>query len=206
MSDYVAVIDYGLCNLDSVRRALEECGATAKITDDPADIEAADRCVLPGVGAFAKAMDNLNQRGLSDAIRTHVQIKQRPMLGVCLGMHLLGSYGEESGGADGLGLVPARIVKLHPAEARERVPHVGWNAVNVRKDSVLFQEVSAGTDYYFVHSYHMQCETAEDILATTPYCGGFVSAIESGCVMGVQFHPEKSQSAGFRLISNFLEF
>lgn len=204
MSNTVAIVDYGLCNLDSIRRALEECGANAFITDDPKAVATANRCVLPGVGAFAKAMENLRSTGLDDAVREHALEAQRPFLGVCLGMHLMGGTGEEGRIETGLNLIPSRIVRLQPSESLERVPHIGWNVVDPVLDCPLLDGIPANTDFYFVHSYHMRCETESDIVATTPYCGRFVSVIQRDNIVGTQFHPEKSQAAGFRLLENFL--
>lgn len=201
----IAVIDYGMCNLDSIRRGLEECGARAVITDNPADIARADRCVLPGVGAFTMAMNRMCESGLNDAIVEFVRQIQRPFLGICLGMQMIGDHGEEGEGAKGLGLLPARAVRLQPKDATERIPHIGWNELVLPEAGTgLFAEIPSGTDFYFVHSYHMVCDRPEDVLATTPYCGEFVSAIGRDNLWGVQFHPEKSQRSGIRLLQNFL--
>jgi glutamine amidotransferase len=184
---------------------LEECGARAVITDNPADIARADRCVLPGVGAFTLAMNRICKSGLNDAIFEFVRELQRPLLGICLGMQLIGDHGEEGQGARGLGLLPARAVRLQPKDATERIPHIGWNELVLPEVGTgLFAEIPSGTDFYFVHSYHMVCDRPEDVLATTPYCGEFVSAVGRDNLLGVQFHPEKSQRAGIRLLQNFL--
>ena len=201
----IAIIDYGLCNLSSIHRALAECGSRAFIANEPAQITAADRCVLPGVGAFSQAMTNLQSIGLSEAILEFVEQAQRPLLGICLGMHLIGSYGEEGSGTSGIGLIPSKIVRLTPKDGEERVPHVGWNSVVPRDaDSPLFADIRSGTDFYFVHSYNMICEVPDHVIGTTPYCGGFNSAVSRDNVFGVQFHPEKSQQAGLKLLKNFL--
>ena len=200
---FVAIVDYGMCNLDSMRRALEECGANARVTADPGDLDEAERIVLPGVGAFADAMRNLRERGLDRALRQQAE-KRVPLLGVCLGMQLLASRGDEGGGAGGLGLVPGEVVKLEPTADSPRIPHVGWNEVRAAGEHPLFHGLAPDSDFYFVHSYHVRCASPGDVLATTPYCGGFASAIGRGPVMGTQFHPEKSQRAGFALLRNFL--
>lgn len=202
---FVAVVDYGMCNLDSMRRALEECGANPRVTDDPLELEQAERIVLPGVGAFADAIHNLRERKLDQALKTQAA-QQIPVLGVCLGMQLLAARGSEGGINEGLGLIPGEIVKLNPTADSPRIPHVGWNEVTPNREHPLFRGIGSGKDFYFVHSYRFHCADAADALAATPYCGGFTSAVARGHVMGVQFHPEKSQKTGFALLRNFLEY
>jgi glutamine amidotransferase len=201
----VIVVDYGVCNLDSVQRALEECGAHVEISGDPAALARADRILLPGVGAFPTAKRHLDERGLSGAIVDEATAGA-PLLGICLGMQLLATLGTEAGGAPGLGLVPASVQRLEPTESNSRIPHVGWNEVNPTGDHPLFAGIAPGTDFYFVHSFHMRCDDPSWVAATTPYCGGFTSAVSGANVHGVQFHPEKSQTAGFALLRNFLGF
>ena len=200
----VAIVDYGMCNLDSVRRAFEEVGARPYVTDDPADLDAADRIVLPGVGAFPDAMCNLRARGLDDALTKQVLEEGAPFLGVCLGMQLMAGVGAEVEPTRGLGWIDARCVRLAPTADDPRVPHVGWNEVTPTVASPLFDGIPPGADFYFVHSFHLACATDADVLATTPYCGGFTSVVQRGQVFGVQFHPEKSQQWGLRLLRNFL--
>lgn len=201
----VAVVDYGVSNLDSVARALEECGATPYVTSDPAELKKASLMVLPGVGAFADGMRNLRARGLDQALREQVLEQGVPLLGVCLGMHLLADRGIEGGESQGLGLIPGSVQKLQPDEPGTRVPHVGWNEVHPARPSPLMEGIEDGRDFYFVHSYHLACDDPADVLATTPYCGGIASAVQRGIVAGVQFHPEKSQKAGFALLRNFVK-
>ena len=200
----VAIVDYGMCNLDSVRRAFEEVGARPYVTDDPGDLSAADRVVLPGVGAFPEAMQNLRARGLDDALTKQVVDEGAPFLGVCLGMQLMAAIGHEVGPTKGLGWIEACCVRLEPTETDRRVPHVGWNEVTPWVDSPLFAGIPPATDFYFVHSFHVVCATAEQVLATTPYCDGFASAVQREQAFGVQFHPEKSQRWGLHLLRNFL--
>lgn len=205
----VVVVDYGMGNLDSVRRALEECGARVRISDDPGDLAAADRIVLPGVGAFPDAMRNLAARGLDEALTKQVVDEGVPILGICLGMQLAARLGHEVEPTQGLGWIAAEVVRMRPpAEGaqRERVPHIGWNEVVPVRDDPLFAGVPSGADFYFVHSYRVACLDPGDVLATTPYCGGFVSAFARGNVVGVQFHPEKSQHHGLALLRNFLSW
>lgn len=188
-----------------MRRALEECGADSRVTNDPKEIESAERIVLPGVGAFADAMCNLRERGLDQALKARVA-QNVPLLGVCLGMQLLASTGSEGGACEGLDLIPGEICKLQPMADSPRIPHVGWNEVVPSRDHPLFAGLLPSSDFYFVHSYKFTCTASSDALAQTPYCGGFTSAVARGHVMGVQFHPEKSQKAGFALLRNFLAF
>jgi glutamine amidotransferase len=205
MRTSVAVVDYGMCNIDSVVRALEECGAAAFVAREPAELARADRIVLPGVGSFRDAMVQLRARDLPAALDREVRELGAPFLGICLGMQLLATTGTEGGACDGLGWFPAAVERLAPTEQHaERIPHVGWNEVDPVGDQPLFRSIAPGTDFYFVHSYHVHCEPG-DAAATTPYCGGFTSALHADNIHAVQFHPEKSQHAGLALLRNFLE-
>jgi glutamine amidotransferase len=197
----VAIVDYKLCNLDSIARAVERCGGASLKTAAAESLREADKIVLPGVGAFGAAMDNLAALGLVEPIREEVA-KGKPLLGICLGMQLLAERSEESPGAAGLGLIPGEVVRLRP-RAAERVPHMGWNVVEPARSDLLFADVAPGTDFYFVHSYRMRTDPAH-VVATTPYCDDFPSVVRRGNVAGVQFHPEKSQAAGFALLTAFL--
>lgn len=202
----VFIIDYGMSNLGSIKRALEECGADVVISDDPKDIKLADRIVLPGVGAFADGMRNLAKGGWLDSLKEEVIENKIPLLGICLGMQLLSTKGYEGRETQGLGFIRGTVERLAALEPQERIPHVGWNEVFKKRESVLFNKIPDGTDFYFVHSYHFLAENKENIIATTPYCGGFTSAVSLNNIFGVQFHPEKSIPAGFQLLRNFLEF
>lgn len=200
----VAIVDSGLCNLDSVRRAFETVGARVSVAGAPADLARADRIVLPGVGAFGDAMRSLRERGFDEALAAEVLEGGAPFLGVCLGMQLLASIGHEGEETKGLGWLDAQVVRLTPAAGDRRVPHVGWNEVRPDGRCPLFDGIPSAADFYFVHSYHVVCAEIADVAATTPYCGGFVSAVARGDVFGVQFHPEKSQRWGLQLLANFL--
>jgi glutamine amidotransferase len=201
----VAIVDTGMCNLDSVRRAVEECGATGIVTGQPGDLRSCDRILLPGVGAFADAMASLRAHRLDVALADEAIDGNAPMLGICLGMQLLATTGWEGGReTPGLGFIEGEVVPLQPTEARERIPHIGWNSVEPEADAVLFEGIEQDSDFYFVHSFRVACKP-EDLAATTPYCGGFASAIQRGSLFGLQFHPEKSQHNGFRVLANFLK-
>src|SRR5438105_4350047 len=164
----VAIVDYGMCNLDSVRRAVEECGGQAVVTDEAGDIEAADRIILPGVGAFPDAMRNLTDRGLHKVLDEQVREEAAPFLGICLGMQLLASVGFEGGETAGLGWIEGEVPRLVPTDKDRRIPHVGWNEVVPRPGSPLFEGIEPGADFYFVHSYHYVCKPGDGIEATTP--------------------------------------
>lgn len=198
-----AIIDYGLSNIDSVARAVEECGATAIVTSDPRELARVGRIILPGVGSFADGMRELRSRRLDDAMRAEVIEKDVPLLGICLGMQLLATSGDEGGKTAGLDFVEGDVVRLSPLDATTRIPHIGWNSVDIRKASPLFDDIPSGKDFYFVHSYHFRCD-AGVVVAETDYCGGFVSCVSKGHIFGVQFHPEKSQKVGLHLLRNFL--
>jgi glutamine amidotransferase len=200
----VLVVDYGMGNMASVRRALEECGASVVTSDDPGAIDRAEALVIPGVGAFADGMKNLNARHLADSVRRAAGQARVPVLGICLGMHLLADRGFEGGEVEGLGLIGGEVRRLEP-HRNERLPHVGWNEVQVERSDALLHGVASGTDFYFVHSYHLAPADETDVAARTPYCGGFVSVVRRHNVWGTQFHPEKSGRAGFRVLENFLK-
>jgi glutamine amidotransferase len=201
----VVVVNSGVANLDSITRALSECGGRPVVSDDPIVVEKADRVVLPGVGSFATAMRNLNALGLAAAIRNLLNRRHVPFLGICLGMQLMATRGEEHGAAAGLDLIAGEVVPLQIKDPRERIPHMGWNEITARKASPLLGGLADGTDFYFVHSFHFRCADPADVLATVPGYGGVVAAIQRGNIMGTQFHPEKSQRAGFKLLQNFLK-
>ena len=200
----VAVIDTGMCNVDSMVRAIEECGAKADVTKVPSDLDRCDKMILPGVGAFPDAMVMLHEHGLVDAIRANVLDHEVPILGVCLGMQLLAARSEEVRDCEGLALLDANVIRLAPTSG-ERVPHVGWNEVDPNTSTTMFTGIAPSTDFYFVHSFHMICADAADVAATTPYCRTITSAVQRAHIWGTQFHPEKSQASGLRLLRNFVE-
>jgi len=201
----VAIVDYGMCNLDSVARAVEECGGRPLVTDQKKDLETAGRIILPGVGAFPEAMQNIRKRSLDRILSEQVFEHKIPFLGICLGMQLLAARGLEIAETAGLGWIPGEVKRLEPFGDDVRIPHVGWNEVQVVRESPLFKDISPNKDFYFVHSYHLCPQHDQDVLARTSYGRGFVSAVQRENIFGVQFHPEKSQRAGFQILKNFLQ-
>lgn len=204
----VAVVDYGRGNLFSISRALAHLGAEARVTSDPAELAAADRLILPGVGAFGDGMENLRERGLVEPLKAYAATG-RPLLGICLGMQLLMDESEEFGRHEGLGLVPGRVRRFPDSpERRWRVPHVGWSALETGgaawRGSSL-EGLKAGERMYFVHSYFVETAKPEHRLAVTPYAGlEFCSVLRAGSVEGCQFHPEKSGESGLCLLRTWL--
>ncbi len=207
----VAVIDYGMGNLHSIEKALQHADPSVevKVTHEAASILAADRVVFPGVGAMRDCMAALKSRDLVQVIEAVAAT--RPLLGICLGMQALLSRSEENGGTDAIGLIPGQVVRFTPGLANAagealKIPHMGWNRVHPVRPHALFEGIPDGSWFYFVHSFYAQPESAEDIGATTDYPSAFASAIIHGRVAAVQFHPEKSQEAGLRLLQNFLSW
>lgn len=191
----ITIVDYGMGNLRSVRRALEHLGAEARVTAEPDAIRGATKVILPGVGAFGEAVRRIDMLGLRAPILDHVG-RGFPLLGICLGMQLLFADSEESPGFEGLGLFPGTVRRFRGSLP---VPHIGWNDARPARPSLLFED--QGGCYYFVHSYYAECDAATT--ATTSYGETFASAVEHGNVMGVQFHPEKSQHDGLALLRRF---
>ncbi|MCF7800158.1 imidazole glycerol phosphate synthase subunit HisH [Candidatus Babeliales bacterium] len=202
----VVIIDYGMSNLGSISRALEICGACVKISSDPKDLKTAEKIILPGVGSFFDGIKNLHNLGLVEPVIEEVLINKTPLLGICLGMQLLASFGTESGNCQGLGLINGQVIKMVPKIIKERIPHVGWNDINILKPNILFKDIKNNSDFYFVHSYHFVPENTENIIATADYCGNVAAAINHENIYGVQFHPEKSMPLGFKILENFLKF
>lgn len=204
----VGVLDYGVGNLGSVLRALEELHATPLLIDRAIAAHQADALILPGVGGFAECKQILDKGGWSETIREEVLAYKKPLLGICLGMQLLADFGEEGACAGqptpGLGLIPGRVVGLRSLGCSARIPHVGWNSISVRGDNSLFDGIPDGTDFYFVHSYAFIPESGDDVIAVTDYSLNVTAAVARDNVWGTQFHPEKSSRAGFRLLKNFI--
>ncbi|TIH18178.1 imidazole glycerol phosphate synthase subunit HisH [Marinifilum sp. JC120] len=198
----MAIVKYDSGNVDSVCKAVSTLGAKPVLTDDENIFKIVDACILPGVGAFGDAMGSLRRKNLPEILKQHIVDEGVPLLGICLGMHLLASKGFEHGEHEGLEFIPGTVEKMKPL-ADECIPHVGWNNVE-HKGHALFEDIAPGKDFYFVHSYHFAAQDDSNILATTPYCGNFTSVVGKGNIFGAQFHPEKSQATGMQLLKNFL--
>lgn len=207
MNDIV-IIDYGMGNLRSVQKGIEKVGFPARVTDDPAEVAAADKLVLPGVGAFSDCMDSLRQGGFVEPILRHVD-SGKPFLGICLGLQLLFTESEEFGRHKGLGIIPGRVVRF-PGEMHQngevlKVPHMGWNQIAIRKDAPIFRGIEDGSSFYFVHSYYVVPDDPSVVATETGYGVTFCSSIWRDNVMATQFHPEKSQALGLQILKNFGE-
>jgi glutamine amidotransferase len=200
----IVVVDYGMGNLRSVQKGFEKVGANAVISRDPGEIKSADRLVLPGVGAFPECMKNLSQLGLVEPIIEFMQ-SGRPFLGICLGLQLLFDESEEFGFHEGLKVVPGKV-KSFSRNMGLKIPHMGWNQVYFRKEVPIFKGIPEGSFFYFVHSYYVLPDKESDIAAETDYGIKFTCAIARENVFAVQFHPEKSQENGLRILTNFSSF
>ncbi|MBN8869383.1 MAG: imidazole glycerol phosphate synthase subunit HisH [Solirubrobacterales bacterium] len=197
----IAILDYGMGNLRSVEKALEKVGARATVTADEAEIGRADGLVLPGVGAFPKAMERIHELELDRMLRKAVEVG-KPVLGICLGLQLLFESSVEQGGAEGLGLLEGDVVQV-PAGGR-KVPHIGWAEVSWEKPDRLTDGLRPGEPFYFVHSFVVQ-PTGSELIGTASYGSRFACVAGKDRVWGVQFHPEKSSAAGLRMLTNFKE-
>ncbi|HET6351117.1 MAG TPA: imidazole glycerol phosphate synthase subunit HisH [Coriobacteriia bacterium] len=196
----IAIIDYKMGNLRSVQKGFEHAGVTdVVVTDDPAVVERADGIVLPGVGAFRDAANNLKLSGVEDVLR-HKVGHGTPFLGICLGLQLLADIGLEDGEWAGLGLIPGTCERL---PGGVKIPHIGWNTVEYPRDSALFDGIAESTAFYFVHSYRVVPADDSAIIGSTEYGVRFAAAVQSGSVFAVQFHPEKSSTSGLKLLANF---
>lgn len=198
----IAIIDYGMSNLRSVRHAFEYLGADARIVNSPALLQNATALVLPGDGAFGPAMENLHAFGWVEPLQAAIA-RGVPFLGICLGMQLLFDTSEEMGAHRGLGILPGRVLKFSPADGK--IPQIGWNQLRIRESSKFLAGVSDGAYAYFVHSYFCLADDPNVIAAGTEYGISYASVVEKDNVWGAQFHPEKSGDDGLRMLKNFLQ-
>jgi len=201
----ITIIDYGIGNIGSVKNMLKKVGQKSLITSNLEEIEAAEKLILPGVGAFDYGMEQLSKHNLIDTLNKKVLIQKTPILGICLGMQLFSKKSEE-GQKNGLGWIDA-VTKKFDFRNNENlaIPHMGWNDIHIKKQSKLTQDLPNDSRFYFVHSYHMECINKEDVLATSNYGYEFTCSIEKDNILGVQFHPEKSHKFGMQLLKNFAE-
>jgi glutamine amidotransferase len=198
----LAIVDYGMGNLRSVQKAFERLGHAAEVTSDPDRVAEAPAVVLPGVGAFGACMTNLAAHGLVEPVRA-VIARGRPFLGICLGMQLLFEESDEFGPVAGLGILPGRVVRF-PHDPERKVPHMGWNSVRIVRHAPALSGIDDGAYVYFVHSYYPVPSDPAVIATTTPYGPEFASSVVRDNVFACQFHPEKSQQVGLRLLDNFV--
>jgi len=204
MQQQIVIIDYGMGNLNSVKKKLARLNVNATITSDLKIIELADKIILPGVGHFAMAMSKLKTLNLIGVLNHEVLNKKKPVLGICLGMQLMAKHSEE-GNSVGLGWFDANVIKFKIKDhLKYKVPHIGWNQIEIKKSSRLMQDIPNLSEFYFVHSYHYKTNIKNDVLTETDYEYSFVSAIEKENIYGVQFHPEKSHDVGEQLLNNFI--
>ena len=199
----IAIIDYDAGNIRSVEKALLALGEQPVVTRKKEEILAADKLILPGVGAFGDAMERLHQYGLVDVIREAVKDKGIPILGICLGLQLMFERSDESDGVEGLGLLKGEILKI-PDSPGLKIPHMGWNSLKIKPDTCLFAQIPDGAYVYFVHSYYLKAEDPDIVAATTEYSTHIHAAVEQGNVFACQFHPEKSSEVGLQILKNFI--
>lgn len=198
----IAIVDYQMGNLRSVQKAFERLGTAAVISSDPVEVLEADAVVLPGVGAFADAMAELQRRGLVEALKQYIAT-DRPFLGICLGLQLLFDYSYEDGKHRGLGVLPGEVVRF-PSDKGLKIPHMGWNQVQRRFEDPILDGIPDGSFFYFVHSYYAVPEDRSVVLLESDYGGPFCAMVRRGNLYATQFHPEKSQVRGLRLLRNFV--
>jgi glutamine amidotransferase len=195
----ITIINIGISNIKSITRGFMTQGYQIRITENPEEVWKADSLVLPGVGAFPKAMEVLGQKGLMEAIRQHAS-SGKPLIGICLGMQLLFTDSSEHLHTEGLGLIPGHVVQF----PKDRpVPHMGWNALSQSSQSPLFEGIPNPSDFYFVHSYYAEPDRKEHVIGTSDHHGLFAAAVQKENIYGTQFHPEKSQTHGLTLLRNF---
>ena len=199
----IAIIDYDAGNIKSVEKALQKLGADVVITKDPQAILSADKVILPGVGAFGDAMNNLKKYGLDQVIHQVVE-KGTPFLGICLGLQLLFERSDESPEAVGLGILKGEVLRIPDAEGL-KIPHMGWNSLHLQNDGRLFKGLKENDYVYFVHSYYLKAEEEEIVKATTNYSVNIHASVEKDNVFACQFHPEKSSDVGLKILKNFVE-
>lgn len=199
----IAIVDYGMANLRSVQKAFAQVGLSARIIANPTELAGADRVVLPGVGAFKDAIATLKAGGWVDGLKRHID-RDRPLLGICLGLQLLFEKGYEDGEHDGLGILPGKCIRFEVDRTMGlKVPHMGWNQLHVKRACPVFNGIDPGSSVYFVHSYHVVPVDESVIATTTDYGVEFVSSVWRSNLVATQFHPEKSQSVGLEILANF---
>lgn len=202
----IVVLDYDRGNLRSVAKALEHCGAQVRVTQDPREVERAEKLVVPGVGAFGDCVKSLERLQMGDAIRAHI-VQKKPFLGICLGLQILFEESEETPGVQGLGVLPGRVVKFVPQSHEQKVPHMGWNTLHLlQADHPMWKNIPEESAVYFVHSYYVVPKESGLVAATSEYGTPFCAAVATESLFACQFHPEKSQELGLQVLKNFVSF
>ncbi len=202
----IGVIDCGISNIGSVLNAIEHLGGDVNRVVHPDEVFACKKLVLPGVGSFADAMKKLEETGFSLALQKAVVSDRVPILGICLGMQLMASEGKEGGETLGLGWFPGAVKRLIPSDHGERVPHVGWNQIRILLSHPLLDGIPKEADFYFVHSYTLKAKDSAVVVATCDYCDGVTAVAAKDNIFATQFHPEKSQDHGLKILENFLDW
>jgi glutamine amidotransferase len=206
MAQNIKIVDYGISNLWSVLSALHYLGYDSKVTSSPSEIEKADTIILPGVGSFRKAMLALHEGNMDEALLEAVSGRNRKILGICLGMQILAEHGSEDGNTAGLGLIPTKVERFNfDTMSGLKIPHVGFNQVLIENGSILFKGIATSSDFYFVHSYRLMSEGLPGRHGMCRYGQDFLAAYEHENIFATQFHPEKSQTNGLKLLKNFLD-
>ncbi len=200
----IAVIDYGAGNIQSVRKALEHLGCDVTVTSDSGEILKADGAILPGVGSFGDTMDSMNSRGISDAVTEYTKTG-KPFLGICLGLQLLFPESEESPGKKGLCLADGNIRKIPDLNGQLKIPHIGWNNLDIKNRQGIFKGIKGSPYVYFVHSYYLHASDRSIVTSQTEYGTSIDASIQKGNIYATQFHPEKSGEAGLKMLKNFAD-
>ena len=202
----IAIINYGMGNLGSVRRSLENLGVDVIVAERPIQLLDANCIILPGVGSFGEGMKKLSDEGWIESLQVEVMEQGKPLLGICLGMQMLSSSSEENGLNKGLNFISGKVLRIDQLGCSLRIPHVGWNEVNYQEGTPLFNDIPQAIDFYFVHSYAFVVDDPDSVIATSAYDISITAAVSKNHIFGTQFHPEKSSRAGQQILKNFIEF
>lgn len=203
----IGIVDYGMGNLLSVKNAFDYLGADVKICEKPSELEDVDKIILPGVGAFPDSMKNITGQGFYDALNRLVLGNKKPILGVCLGMQIMAKIGHEMGKTNGLGWFDAEVIPIETNNPNLKIPNIGWENVELRKDSILLRNIHKSPDFYFVHSFCMKCNNEEDIDSVYYFDNKPITAtVHRDNIFGTQFHPEKSSDFGKEVLINFIDY
>lgn len=193
-------------NIGSVANAIDHLGGDMRIVNSPEELQRCERIILPGVGSFLEGMERMRSKGFDTALELHVITLKKPTLGICLGMQLMAGYGTEGGGCRGLGWFDGSVEKIVPETCAERIPHVGWNQLTLQREHNLMRGIPIQTDFYFVHSYAMNIKDKNNLIASCDYASGVAAIVGRENIFATQFHPEKSQDSGLKILENFLDW